>query len=127
MAKNQKTENKKETVVKKEKVEIKQPEKVEIKQAEKIVYVERPKAKITWLSIVLFVLAAIAFIYSIYVFVGNYSYITGMIAEGGLDMSTEFANVVKYFVDGSATYIIYAVILAVLGVFHNILTAIKNK
>ena len=80
--------------------------------------------KIGWKSIVLYVLAIIMAIYTLYAFVGAYEYIAEYVEYGYITYADSFGDIMAYYMSSVGSYLFYAVALAVMGY---VLSLIEGK
>ena len=80
--------------------------------------------KIGWKSIVLYVLAIIMAIYTLYAFVGAYEYIAEYVEYGYITYADSFGDIMAYYMSSVGSYLFYAVALAVMGY---VLSLIEDK
>ena len=74
------------------------------------------KKIIRWIvSIILYVLSIALFAYAIWAFIQSKAYIKGLIDLGQVVVEGSEYDIINYYMQGSASYIVYSVIFTVMG------------
>lgn len=83
-------------------------------------------AKISKLSIVLYVVAVILAIYSLVTMYSSYTYISSLIDTGSIVVSDQLLDIIQYFMGESMPYVFYAIAIWAMGYIINILDNLKK-
>lgn len=83
--------------------------------------------KVSILPIVFYVLSGFMILYSIFTLVNSHEYISALISQGKIDITTQFKEVVYYYFKSSIPYVLYSIILGVIGYIINKLENLRQE
>lgn len=83
--------------------------------------------KVSILPIVFYVLSGFMILYSIFTLVNSHEYISALISQGKIDITTQFKKVVYYYFKSSIPYVLYSIILGVIGYIINKLESLRQE